>query len=276
VTPTGDSRFTASIGPEWMLAVAPQGGIVGAIAARAMQAVLGSEIQALRSFHAVFASPVPAGPLVVDVVPIRTGRSMSQLSATVRAADAAAGLTALAVFGGPRPGFAHTELAFPDVAPPEECPSYRDPPPPEVAERGTPFPFWTDVLEGRPALGHAPWDPSPREGNEVATWFRFDHRPLDDQGRFDPLALLVAADMMPSAVFESIGFVEEQWFAPSVDLTVHLRALPTGEWILNHNRAHYSDDGYASAESALWDAHAPGGPVLLAYATQVMFFTRID
>jgi hypothetical protein len=120
------------------------------------------------------------------------------------------------------------------VPAPDDCVSYRDPPPPESGLTDDPvFPFWRDVIEGRPALGHAPWDLSPRGAAEVATWFRFEHFPADEHGRFDPLALLVAADMMPSAVFEKMGPGETDWFAPSVDLTVHLTDLPTGAWILN-------------------------------------------
>lgn len=276
VARVGPGRYSASIGPSWMLAMVPQGGVLAAIAARAMAAELDTD-QPLRSFHGVFASPVPVGDVAVDVEVIRAGRSMSQVSATVRSNDAPAGFSALAAFGNPRPGFHYTELAIPDVPPPEECVSFRDPPPPEAGmPEGPMFPFWNEVLEGRPAVGHAPWDPSPRGAAEVVTWYRFEQRPTDDDGRFDPLALLVAADMMPSAVFEKLGSDERGWFAPSVDLTVHLTGVPTGEWILNHNRAHYAGDGYASAETALWDPYTEEGPTLLAWATQIMFFTRYE
>ena len=81
---------------------------------------------------------------------------------------------------------------------------------------------------------------------------------------------------MPNAVFEKLGPPAFEWFAPSVDLTVHLAGVPTGDWILNHNRAHYAGDGYASAEAALWDANGRNGPTLLAWATQIMFFTRFN
>ena len=81
--------------------------------------------------------------------------------------------------------------------------------------------------------------------------------------------------MMPAAVFEKIEPTERDWFAPSVDLTVHLNSLPTGPWILNHNRAHFANDGDASAEVTLWDPNAPDRPKLLAWATQVMFFTQL-
>jgi acyl-CoA thioesterase len=254
----------------------PQGGVLAAIAARAMAAELDNG-QRLRSFHGVFASPVPVGEVDVDVAVIRVGRSISQVSAPVRAPGAPSGLSALAAFGHERPGFLYTELAMPDVPPPDECVSFRDPPPPEAGMPDSPmFPFWNEVLEGRPALGHAPWDPAERGAAEVATWFRFEQRPTDENGEPDPLAVLVAADMMPSAVFEKIGTSDRGWFAPSVDLTVHLIAVPSGGWILNHNRAHYAGDGYASAECALWDPYAVDGPTLLAWAAQIMFFTKFD
>jgi acyl-CoA thioesterase len=258
------------------LAVAPQGGVVAAIAARAMEAELGTG-QSLRSFHGVFASPIPVGPVDVDAEVIRSGRSISQVRASVRAAGTDTGFTALAAFGHERRGFGYTELAMPDVPAPEDCVSFRDPPPPESGMGDEPvFAFWREVIEGRPALGHAPWDTSTRGAAEVATWFRFEHSPRDEHGNFDQLALLVAADMMPSAVFEKVEPAETGWFAPSVDLTVHFADLPTGTWILNHNRAHYAGDGYASAEAALWDPYGRDGPALLAWATQVMFFTSFD
>jgi len=276
VTRVGEGRYSATISPSWNLAVAAQGGVVAAIAARAMEAEL-STGQSLRSFHGLFASPVPVGPVEVEVGVVRSGRSISQMQATIRAVDAPGRFTALAAFGHERPGFRYTELEMPRVPRPEECGSYRDPPPPESGLPTEPvFEFWREVIEGRPALGHAPWDAAERDAAEVATWIKFEQLPADQNGTFDQLALLVAADMMPAAVFERVGPTERGWFAPSVDLTVHLNGLPTGPWILNHNRAHFADHGYASAEVALWDPHTPDGPTLLAWATQVMFFTQLE
>ena len=39
-------------------------------------------------------------------------------------------------------------------------------------------------------------------------------------------------------------------------------------WVLAHNKARWAGDGYASVDMAMWD-----GDVLVAYATQVSFFT---
>jgi hypothetical protein len=106
-------------------------------------------------------------------------------------------------------------------------------------------------------------------------WYRFDEPPWLDDGRLDPLALIVLADTMPGAVGEKIGYEERRWFAPSVDLTVHLLADCRSPWVLAHNRARYAGDGYASADMALWDCgeDGRGAPRLVAYATQLFFFT---
>ena len=51
---------------------------------------------------------------------------------------------------------------------------------------------------------------------------------------------------------------------------MHLfKPAPPG-WLLAHNRARWAGDGYASVEMALWD---PTDRSLVAYATQMMFFT---
>lgn len=274
----GDGRYRATIGDEWVLAMVPQGGVLLAVAARAMAAELGTD-QPLRTIHGVFASPVRAGEVEAQVRILRRGRSASQAAVDLGAVGAPPGFSALAVFGGDRPGFAFTELVPPEAPPPEGLRSFRDPPAPEEDPDGEwngPWPLWAEVMDGRPVLGHAPWDPAPRGAAEVANWFRFEHDPLVAPGVLDPLALLVMADMMPGAIFERLHPLDERWFAPSVDLTVHLFGPATPGWILVHAKAHHAGDGYASAEMALWDPRGDDGPRLVAWACQQMLFTRID
>ena len=279
VTAIGDCRYRATIGDEWVLAMVPQGGVLAAIGARAMATELATG-QPLRTIHGVFASPVAAGTVEAVVTVLRRGRSVSQARVELGAPGGAAGFSALAVFGGDRPGFEFTELVPPTVPDPDECTSFREPPPPESGfEASGPWAFWVDVLDGRSALGHAPWDPSPRGAAEVANWYRFEDPPISDDGTLDPLALLVYADIMPGPVFERLGSRrpdEPRWFAPSVDLTAHLFGHATPGWILAHAKAHHAGDGYASAEMALWDPRAPGGPRLVAWACQQMFFTQLS
>ncbi len=282
VEPVGGGRYRATIADEWVLAMVPQGGVVAAIAARAMAAEIAADgtgtTPPLRSIHGVFVSPVPAGPVEVDVAVLRHGRSMSQAQATVRAAGTATGFTALAAFGTDREGFSFTELVPPDVPGPDDCPDFNDPPPPESGWEHRVWPFWEQLLQGRAALGHAPWDPEPRTAAEIANWFRFREPPLDEHGDLDPLGLLVLADMMPGAIYERIHPDDRdgrRWFSPSVDLTVHRFGPATPGWFLAHIKAHHAGDGYASAEMALWDPRPADGPKLVAWATQQMFFTLL-
>jgi acyl-CoA thioesterase len=277
VEQVGEARFAARLDEVWNCPIVPQGGIVAATSARAMTAALGDPSQALRSVHSVFAGQVKPGPVEIDVTVLRRGRTISQLSATLRNPGEPAGLTALAVFGAVRDGFDFVDIAVPEgVQPPLECPSYRDPPPPEFEEftDGPRMNFW-DHIEGRPTVGHPPWEDYEPVSSLRGQWFRFDDPPRADDGAWDPLALVTLCDTMPGAVAERLGPVaqERPWRPPSADLTVHVLGEARSEWVLAVNRARYAGDGYASTDAELWDVDSADHPRLVAYGTQVMFFT---
>ncbi|HXQ44379.1 MAG TPA: thioesterase family protein [Acidimicrobiales bacterium] len=275
VRPVGGGRYLAELDERWNLRPLPQGGIITAIAVRAMEAELAHEHQRPRTLHTTFAAQVTHGPLDVEVEVLRAGRSMSQLRAEIRNPGSRRGHLTTCVFGASRRGFDFTDLGPPDVIPdPAVCPSFRDPPP-EGEPAFDPMPFWAQLVEGRSVIGHAPWDDHVPERAERAMWYRFDESPLLADGRLDPLALIVLADTMPGAVGEMVGRSRQTWFAPSVDLTVHLLDNCRSSWVLAHNRARFAGDGYASADMALWDCGDDGGgaPRLVAYATQMFLFT---
>ena len=266
----GEGRYRATLPEEWCAPTLPQGGFVTVVALRAMQAALGDPAQCLRSVTTVFAAQVRPGPVEIDVGVLRRGRSMSQLTATVRSPGEAAGHTSIAVFGGPRPGFEFTDLVPPEVPAPLACPSFRDPPPPGF-ERRSRFTWW-DQVEGRAALGHAPWDDWIPTTSDRAYWCRFEEPPIVDGGLLDPLALVTLCDTMPGAINERMGPGGPFWLPPSADLTVHVFGDAGPGWLLSHNRARWAGDGYASVEMALWDPDRG----LVAYATQMMFFSFPD
>ena len=278
VVAAGGGRYDATIDPRWNLRPLPQGGIVSAVALRAIAEELDDPDQRLRTLHTTFAAQVADGPVEVDVEVLRRGRSMSHLRAEVRNPGTSRGHLTTAIHGSTRQGFTFTDLRPPQGLPlPAECPSFRDPPPDDVEITFEPMPFWSHV-EGRPALGHAFWEQYEPDRAERAGWYRFDEPPFLDDGRIDPLALVVLADFMPGALGEKVGGngpEERPWFAPSVDLTVHLLDDCRSEWLLAHNCARHASDGYASADMALWDCGPEGRdePVLVVYATQVFFFT---
>jgi acyl-CoA thioesterase len=262
-------RYRVDVDKHWNCPIVPHGGVMASIAARAMELEVGDPAQTLRTLTTVFAAQVPAGPVTIDVGVLRRGRSASQATATLRAEGDEAGHTTLAVFGRPRVGFALTDSRRPEVPPPDQCPSFRDEPEDDPRDDVPPFevPFW-DHVEGRPAMGHAPWDEWVPDRSDVAHWYRFDEPPRRPDGTLDPLALVTLCDTMPSSMGERMGPGGPRWWAPSADLTVHLLGESRSEWVLAHLRAHRASEGYGSGEMALWDPE--GG--LVAFATQVMFF----
>lgn len=270
VAMVAQGRYRAELNDEWSAPLLPQGGVVTALAVRAMAAELATPEQRLRSVSTVFAAQVRSGPIEIDVTVLRRGRSMSQLAAAVRSAGEEAGHTSIAVFGDARPGFEFTDLAPPAVPPAETCRSFRDPPPPGFATRMR-FPYW-DHVEGRPAIGHAPWDDWVPSTSERAYWYRFDDPPVVAGGLLDPCAVVTLCDTMPGAVSERMGPGQPLWLPPSADLTVHLLGDAGPGWLLAHNRARWAGDGYASTEISLWDPERG----LVAHATQMMFFSFPD
>jgi acyl-CoA thioesterase len=265
----GDGRYIASLEHSWDLFPLPQGGVVASFALRASAAELADPTQELRTCTAIFAGQVSAGDLEVDVTVLRRGRSATQVTATVRNVGETAGTTTVAVFGGRRRGPTFVDVSPPAVPPPLECPSYRDPLPPGVSMDQRPF--WTRV-EGRAALGHAPWERYEPTTSDCATWLRFDDPPLSGGGALDPLAVLTLADRMPGSVAEIVGRDGDPWFAPSADLTFHVFEPADTTWLLAHDRARWADDGWASAETTLWTENGK----LVAYATQMMLFTYVS
>ncbi|HYD47275.1 MAG TPA: thioesterase family protein [Terriglobales bacterium] len=270
------SRYRAEIDASWNLRPLPQGGVVTAIALRAMAETLGDPKQRLRTLHTTFVAQVAHGPVEIEVELLRRGRSMSQLRAEVRNPGASRGHITTAVFGSSRRGFEFTDLALPPNLPrPAESPSFRSPPPPDFAPRFAPMPFWERHVEGRVALGHAPWEEYLPERAERAFWYRFDDPPYLPDGTIDPASLVVLADTMPGAVGEKVGPRHREWFAPSVDLSMHILAECRSGWVLAHNQARHAGDGYASGDISLWDCGTEGAdpPRLVAYATQIFCFS---
>ena len=273
--PAGSGRYQVDVSADWNCPIVPQGGVMAALAARAMALELaGPDADAtdvpLRTLTTVFAAPVPAGPVEIDVTVLRRGRSLSQARADVRTPGAEVGHSVVAVFGRDRVGFAFTDGAMPEVPSPEDCPSFRDSPPDEFAaqrEDRPDFVFW-EKIEGKPALGHAPWEDYVPATSACATWMRFEEPPFRPDGTLDPLMPVVFCDTMPGSVSERMGPGTPWFMPPSADLTVHVFADPRSEWLLAHYRAHRAGGGYATASVDIWDPDPAVG--LVARGTQVM------
>ncbi len=266
--PATPGRYRAKIGDDWNAAYSPFGGLLSALALRAMQRALGAAPHALRTATTIFSSPVSSGELEIDVQVLRAGRGMSQLSATLRNAGSSdPGHTTLAVFGADRetpPAFEFTELAMPAAAPPEQCPLAPPLPPGLPFSRSTFFEqVETRIVKMRP-IWEPGWEP---EGAEALRWMRYRRGVRRADGSVDPLALVPLADTMPPSIGQKVGPGQEVFYAPSCDLTLHLFETTAHEWFLIHSRCARVRAGYASSTNEIWD---PDGR-LLCRATQLMY-----
>jgi acyl-coenzyme A thioesterase PaaI-like protein len=264
----GANSFVGSIDERWTVVALPIGGFPVAMAIEAMVRVLGDETQEIRTVTAMFAAPVKSGPIEIGVTVLRRGRSVSQLMATLRNPGNEAGMTAVAAFGASRRGFTFNDLTMPVVRPAEQCQSWDQAKPADFVFDGPPPPYWTQVVESRLAVGRWDWEPPIGGLAEDVNWFRFHDELTTPEGFLHRAITTVLADSMPGAMSSKIA--DDNWFSPSVDLTIHFTGQLTPGWILAHGKVSWAGDGYASATVDLWD---PRTNTLAARATQVMLFT---
>ena len=148
VVSAGPRHYRAAIDDSWSLRPLPQGGLVTAIALRAMADVLDDGAQSLRVVHTSFVAQVASGPVEVEVDLLRRGRTVSHLRAEASNPGTSRGHLTTGIFGAPRPGFDFTDLLPPPhVPPPESCRSFRDPLPP-AWRPSSPSRFGTGTSKG--------------------------------------------------------------------------------------------------------------------------------
>jgi acyl-CoA thioesterase len=263
-------RYRSTLSEDWNAPVHPSGGLVTALALRAMQAELGESDQSLRLFSTLFVSTVASGPLEIAVERLRDGKRMSQFRADARNPGRTdPGHLTSAAFGQARKGVEFSYAAAPEVGPPEDYPLPADPPPGTPVFRAR---FFENLETRRVRLFHS-FEKGWEGGRaEAIRWVRYRSAPRRPDGRIDPLSLVGLADTMPSAVGQYLGPGAPFFHAPSVDLNMHFFADTETDWVLIRTVGHWAGDGYASAQVTLWDADRR----LLAFATQVMLLRFPD
>lgn len=230
--------------PGWDIGGNAHGGYLLAIAARAMAEV--AERPPL-TITAHYLSPAPDGPCTVDVRPVRRGRRMATLGATLRQGDRAV-LEVLGTFAADDTAGDDTagddDVRLRDGAPPE-LPSYDRCPAPEPASGG-PAPALTERL----AVRMRPGDDGFRHGAptgraELAGWFAFA-----DGAPVDAIGLLLVADAFPPPVFNTE--LPPAW-VPTLELTVHVRGVPAPGPLACVFRTRFIHGGVLEEDGEVWD-----------------------
>jgi acyl-CoA thioesterase len=235
VTPLADGRYAARIDEGWWIQRGPNGGYLAAIVLRAMLAEVAEPERRPRSITLHYLRPPVVGPCEVTVTIERAGRGMSTVSARLTQ-DGRDCILALAAFGVDRPGSELDDHPAPEVLPPEELAPRIEGSAPNVPMRGR--------YDTRPAIGTEPFVLGP----EALTggWIR-----TEDEDPVDDVLLLAITDAWPPAIFSR---VEVPIGVPTIDLTVHFRATPSGrsEWLLVRFRTTMSAEGYLEEDGEVW------------------------
>lgn len=246
--PLGDGRYRVRFDPAWWVVRGPNGGFLAATLTRAIRAEAADDARALRSLTVHYLAAPREGDGEVAVRVERVGRGLTTVSARLEQ-DGRPMALALAALAVDYPGAVeYVDLAMPDARPPEEL----DP----VPEGAQPVPFAQHFLM-RPALGSLPFS----GGDRAVTggWIRLrEPRPLDEA------AIVALADAWWPAPF---AVVDRPIAAPTVDLTVHVRApLPREhDDVLVEVRSDVARDGFFEEDVRIWGRDG----TLLAHARQL-------
>lgn len=255
-SPVGDvpGAHTCDLAREWDGPGVPHGGVLVAVALRALQAELGDARYVLRSATSTFCRRVGAHDLVVEAEVLRRGNLVAQARGELRPrAHIGTGVEVSATFGRSRTdGLAFVDAAPPDVAPPQDCE-------PETA----PSQLWApdsppsifDQFETRRALGCYPWEPEWAPGPaRFVRWMRYRNGAGSGAGPFDRIALVPPADLPGPSVWTRLGPDTPLLFLNSLELSMRFLEDVHDEWLLCDYRARHLGDGFCLTESDIWSS----------------------
>jgi acyl-CoA thioesterase len=257
----GDGHYTATIAEGWDIAGNANGGYLMSIAARAITTATGKPDPLTVTGH--FLAPGRPGPIDVHVVVHRRGGRHCTASATLTDAGGKPILVTLATTtdlsraSGPE----RVDSEPPPIPDPDDCyavePTETFPPPfmgqVELRIHPDDANFRSDV----PTRAH-------RGQPRMRGWFR-----LRGEQPIDTHALLLATDAFPPTIFNAD--LPVAW-TPTVELTSHIRDLPTPGWLRCSFATRFITGGYLEEDGEIWDTHGR----LIAQSRQLALVPRAE
>lgn len=240
VEAVGPGRWRGSVSGRWNIGAAPNGGYVFCIALAAIRGSVRQPHPLTATCH--FLGPCAGGPVDIDVEVIKEGRSLSTATARLEQHGRTC-VVVIASFGdlGSQSGPSLVTAGPPELPAPDDCGFPGDRPAPV----GFPTPAISELVDFRPTPTTASRLQSRGAAPLLEGWIGFhDGRPVD----VDCLPLLV--DASPPAIFAAI----ETGWVPTLELTVHIRALPTPGWLADKIATRVLVDGLLEEECELWDS----------------------
>jgi hypothetical protein len=264
IEPTTAGEYSAELDAGWVVGGGLNGGYLLAVLGNAIRAELAATGQPDPiSMSAYFLTPSAPGPAFVRVRTVRTGGRRSTVAASlvqVEAREEVERITALAVYGDldALPDRIERQLAPPDLPPLEACVETRFAP--EEVRRIAPL---LERFGTRLDPAYAGWAVGEPSGSGVIQgWFRFvDDRPLD------PVSLLLVVDALPPVTFD-LGL---PGWAPTLELTAHVRARPAPGWAIVRHATRTVGGGHFEEDCEVWDSRG----TLVAQSRQLALLPRV-
>lgn len=237
---TGPGVYSTEIDNRWSVGEVPNGGYLLALVLRAVLAESAQPHPIATSAH--FLLPPKAGPAVVEVQTLRVGRTTGTFHATLAQGD--------------RP-LMHVTATTGELDP-RSVPEWSGPLPEPVADIDDCVPALVDLPDGTHVslLEQVDLRLDPQtlgwfSGRPAGSLAMRGHLRLSDGTQPDPLVLALAVDALPPTVF---GLGRLGW-APTVQLSLFVRALPTSGWLTVHLRGRLVRDDWFDEEAEVYDAN---------------------
>lgn len=250
VTPLGGGRYSAVMDTSWWIVAGPNGGYVAAVILRAIVAEVGDAARRPRSITLQYLRPPAAGPVEVEVVVERSGRTVSNVSARMTQ-DGRLLVVALAALATDRPGSIEFDegpglptmvdggaVPLPEEIAPQEVDPDRD-----VPMRGHYALRWV--------LGDLPFRAEPSENPRASTggWLRpAEAEPIDE------IVLAAMTDAWMPPIFSRVAV---PLAVPTIDLTIHFRDVPVDplDFCFVHFDSPLAANGYLVEHGRILDRH---------------------
>jgi acyl-CoA thioesterase len=233
VRPTAPGMYEGRITERWDIGSVPNGGYVLAVGMAALRQELARPDPLTVTAH--YLRPAKPGPVTVHVETIKAGRTYSTAMARM-VQEEYEHVRILATYGdlGSAAGPTYVAAAPPPLPPRDTLLS---------SGRASDVPEFAHRFEIRSGMrgfvpGRAP------EQAEVSGWLRFA-----DGRHPDVHALGLIADAFPPAAFQVI----EPGWVPTLELTVHVRARPSSEWLRCVFRTRFIFGGLLEEDGEIWD-----------------------
>ena len=247
VWPGDPTTYAAELGAGWQIGSGINGGMLLATMGNALRSTLsGSGHVDPVTVSGYYLSASRPGPATVRTELLRSGRSMSTGQASlVQSQDGVEveRIRALATYGdlAGLPDGVRTTAKPPVLPPPDECVSTADAPPSFMEQAG--LLERLDLRLDPACVGWAVGKPSGR--GLIQGWLR-----MADPREPDPLLLLLAADALPPVTFDLGQF----GWTPTLELTVHVRAVPAPGWLRVVHSTRNVAGGLLEEDAEVWDS----------------------